>query len=82
MRTWLTKTMTQAAEMLIKDYARRNIAVRDWHLERTGKGNAFAGHFELADSVSGESLKIPCKGNQQEADFDINCTPPQGDGGC
>ena len=65
--------MTQAANMLIKDYASRKIEVRDWHLERTGKDNEFTGYFELVDPASGQSLKIPCKGDQKESDFDINC---------
>ena len=73
--------MTQAAEMLVKDYATRNIEVRNWHLERTGKDNEFAGYFELAEPGSGNTLKIPCKGDQKEADFDINCDQSYGEQG-
>ncbi len=65
--------MTQAANMLIKDYEKRRIEVRSWHLERTGKDNEFAGYFELVDPRNGQTLKIPCKGDQIEGDYDIKC---------
>lgn len=65
--------MTQAADLLIKDYESRKIEVRDYHLERTGNGNDFAGYFELVEPRSGELVQIPCKGEQVEEDFDIDC---------
>jgi hypothetical protein len=70
--------MTQAAKMLLKDYASRKIEVRDYHLERTGEGNAFTGYFELVNPNNGQSVKIPCKGDQKEAKFDIDCDQSYG----
>lgn len=65
--------MTQAANLLIKDYESRKIEVRNYHLERTGNGNAFTGYFELVEPGSGELLQVPCKGEQVEMNFDLNC---------
>jgi len=71
--------MTQAANMLTKDYESRKIEVRGHHLERTGQGNAFKGYFELVEPSSGKPVRIPCKGDQKEGNFDINCDQSNGD---
>jgi len=46
--------MTQAANLLIKDYESRKIKVRGHHLERTGNGNAFSGYFDLENRETGQ----------------------------
>ncbi len=65
--------MIQAAEMLKKDYESRKITVLEYNLRRTGTGNEFAGYFVLAGPPGKETLRIPCKGNQDGTDFTIDC---------
>lgn len=71
--------MVQAAEVLLKDYTSRKIEVKGYHLERSGKGNAFAGYFELIDPSNGQLVKVPCKGDQKEFNSDIDCDPKYAD---
>lgn len=72
--------MTQAANMLSKDYKSRNIEVRNYHLERTGNGNAFTGYFEVTNPATGKAVRVPCKGDQKEANFDIDCDQSYAEG--
>ena len=72
--------MTQAANRLIRDYESRKIKVSDYHLERTGKGNAFTGYIELVDPNTRKLVKVPCKGDQKETNFDIDCDQSFSDG--
>jgi hypothetical protein len=73
--------MVQAANLLIEDYRSREIEVRAYHLARTGKGNAFTGYFELVEPNSRQSLRVPCKGDQVELNFDIDCDLAYGEAG-
>jgi hypothetical protein len=71
--------MTQAANLLIGEYASKGVQVRDYHLERSGNGNAFTGYFELVDPATSESVRVPCKGDQKETDYTIDCDPSYAD---
>jgi hypothetical protein len=73
--------MIQAAEMLKKDYASRQINVREYNLRRTGHGNDFAGYFVLATPNGQQQSRIPCRGSQDGTDFKIDCDPSYGEDG-
>jgi hypothetical protein len=71
--------MNQAAEVLVKEYTSRGLEVKGYHVERSGKGNAFTGYFELVDPSNGLVVQVPCKGDQVELNSDIECDPAYAD---
>ena len=70
--------------MISNQYASRKLEIREFVLNRTGDANKFAGHVVLAEPSSGQTAKVPCRGDQTGADFTdftIDCKEEFGEAG-